>query len=139
VTTRPPPDATLPQRLRFWARTWPDRVALRQKDFGIWQPYTWADYDRLARHFGLGMIQLGLPPGGHVAIVSENRKEWVITQLGLGMVGGVTVGIYPTSPAEEVEFLLALSESRYVVCEDQEQVDKVLECRTRLRRSRRSW
>jgi long-chain acyl-CoA synthetase len=132
MSPRPPPEATLPQRLRFWARTWPDRVAFRQKDFGIWQPYTWADYDRLARHFGLGMTQLGLPRGGHVAIVSENRKEWVIAQLGLGMVGGVTVGVYPTSPAEEVEFLLALSESRYAVCEDQEQVDKVLECKARL-------
>jgi long-chain acyl-CoA synthetase len=132
MTVRPPADATLPQRLRFWAQTWPDRVAFRQKDFGIWQPYTWADYDRLARHFGLGMTKLGLARGGHVAIVSENRKEWVIAQLGLGMVGGVTVGVYPTSPAEEVEFLLALSESRYVVCEDQEQVDKVLECQARL-------
>ena len=132
MTSKPPADATLPQKLRFWARTTPDRVAFRQKDFGIWQPYTWADYDRLARHFGLGMTALGLPPGGHVAIVSENRKEWVIAQLGLGMVGGVTVGVYPTSPAEEVEFLLALSESRYVVCEDQEQVDKVLECAARL-------
>jgi len=129
---RPPPEATLPQRLRFWARAWPDRVAFRQKDFGIWQPYTWADYDRLARHFGLGLTALGLPHGGHVAIVSENRKEWVIAQLGLGMVGGVAVGVYPTSPAEEVEFLLALSEARYAVCEDQEQVDKVLECRARL-------
>jgi long-chain acyl-CoA synthetase len=132
VSVRPPPHATLPQRLRFWASAWPDRVAFRQKDFGIWQPYTWADYDRLARHFGLGMTALGLPRGGHVAIVSENRKEWVIAQLGLGMVGGVTVGVYPTSPAEEVEFLLALSESRYAVCEDQEQVDKVLECKARL-------
>jgi long-chain acyl-CoA synthetase len=132
VTVRPPPDTTLPQRLRFWASAWPDRVAFRQKDFGIWQSYTWADYDRLARHFGLGMTALGLPCGGHVAIVSENRKEWVIAQLGLGMVGGVTVGVYPTSPAEEVEFLLALSESRFAVCEDQEQVDKVLECKARL-------
>ncbi len=132
MNPRPPPEATLPQRLRFWARTWPDRVAFRQKDFGIWQPYTWADYDRLARHFGLGMTKLGLPRGGQVAIVSENRKEWVIAQLGLGMVGGVTVGVYPTSPAGEVEFLLALSESRYAVCEDQEQVDKVLECKARL-------
>jgi long-chain acyl-CoA synthetase len=78
------------------------------------------------------MTALGLPCGGHVAIVSENRKEWVIAQLGLGMVGGVTVGVYPTSPAEEVEFLLALSESRFAVCEDQEQVDKVLECKARL-------
>jgi long-chain acyl-CoA synthetase len=132
MNPRPPAEATLPQRLRFWARTWPDRVAFRQKDFGIWQPFTWADYDRLARHFGLGLTALGLPHGAHVAILSENRKEWVIAQLGLGMVGGVTVGVYPTSPTEEVEFLLALSESRYVVCEDQEQVDKVLECKARL-------
>jgi long-chain acyl-CoA synthetase len=67
-----------------------------------------------------------------VAIVSENRKEWVIAQLGLGMVGAVTVGVYATSPAEEVEYLLALSEARVAVCEDQEQVDKLLECRPRL-------
>ncbi len=132
MTPTPPAGATLPQKLRFWARTAPDRVAFRQKDFGIWHPYSWADYDRLARHFGLGMTRVGLAAGGHVAIVSENRKEWVIAQLGLGMVGGVTVGVYPTSPAEEVAFLLALSESRYAVCEDQEQVDKVLECRDRL-------
>ena len=65
MSTRPPPDATLPQRLRFWAQTWPDRVAFRQKDFGIWQPYTWAEYDRLARCFGLGMTALGLPRSGH--------------------------------------------------------------------------
>jgi long-chain acyl-CoA synthetase len=132
LSVRPPAEATLPQRLRFWAKTWPDRVAFRQKDFGIWQPYTWADYDRLARHFGLGMTELGLAAGGHVAILSENRKEWVIAQLGLGMVGGVTVGVYATSPAEEVEFLLELSEARFVVCEDQEQVDKVLDFRARL-------
>jgi len=129
---RPPATATLPQKLRFWARTQPHRVALRQKDLGIWQPCTWADYDRLARHFGLGLVRLGLAAGDRVAIVSENRKEWVVTQLGLGMVGGVTVGVYPTSPAEEVAFLLALAEVRYVVCEDQEQLDKVLECRARL-------
>jgi long-chain acyl-CoA synthetase len=134
LVTAPPPEATLPQRLRFWACTAPDRVAFRQKDFGIWQPYTWADFDRLARRFGLGMAALGLRSGDHVAILSENRKEWVIAQLGLGMVGGVTVGVYPTSPAEEVGFLLELSEARFVVCEDQEQVDKVLECRPRLPR-----
>jgi long-chain acyl-CoA synthetase len=130
----PPANATLPQKLAFWARTRPDRVALRQKDLGIWQPYTWADYDRLARHFGLGLVRLGLAAGDHVAIISENRKEWVIAQLGLGMVGAVTVGVYPTSPAEEVAFLLALAEARFCVCEDQEQLDKVLECRARLPR-----
>jgi long-chain acyl-CoA synthetase len=129
---RPPYEYTLPQRLRFWARTRPDAVAFRQKEFGVWRPYTWADYDRLARHFGLGLARLGVTRGGHVAIVSESRKEWVIAQLGVGMVGAVTVGIYATSPANEIEYLLELSDSTAVICEDQEQVDKVLEIRDRL-------
>jgi long-chain acyl-CoA synthetase len=123
---------TLPQRLRHWARVRGDAVALRQKDFGIWEPVTWADYERTARHFGLGLVKLGLPPGGHCAVISENRKEWVFAQLGLGLVGGVTVGVYPTSPAPEIEYLLQASDARFVVCEDQEQLDKVLEVRERL-------
>ena len=131
------PEGTLPQKLLHWARTQPDAVAFRQKDYGIWQPYTWADYARLARHFGLGLTSLGLAHGGHVAILSENRKEWVIAQLGLGMVGGVTVGVYPTSPAAEIEYLLAASDAVIAICEDQEQVDKVLESRDRLPRLER--
>ncbi len=123
---------TLPQQLRHWARVRPDAVALRQKDYGIWEPYTWARYEAAARHFGLGLVKLGLPRGGHCAIISENRKEWVFAQLGCGMVGAVTVGVYPTSPAAEVEYLLQASDARVVVCEDQEQLDKVLEVRPRL-------
>jgi len=132
VIERPPFEHTLPQRLRFWARTRPDVVAFRQKDFGIWHPCTWAEFERLARHFGRGLARLGVTRGGHVAIVAESRKEWVIAQLGIGMVGAVTVGIYATSPANEIEYLLALSDATVVVCEDQEQVDKVLEIRGRL-------
>ncbi|MFM7705591.1 MAG: AMP-dependent synthetase/ligase [Rubrivivax sp.] len=127
---------TLPQLLRHWAAVQPGAVALRQKDFGIWEPVTWAGYERAARHFGLGLVELGLEPGGHCAIISENRKEWVYTQLGLGLVGAVTVGVYPTSPALEVEYLLATSDAQVVVCEDQEQLDKVLEVRARLPRLR---
>ena len=125
---------TLPQQLRHWAATRPDAVALRQKDFGIWEPVTWAGYEQAARRFGLGLVRLGLPEGGHCAIVSENRKEWVFTQLGCGLVGAVTVGVYPTSPAAEVEYLLQASDASMVVCEDQEQLDKVLEVRDRLPR-----
>lgn len=128
----PDPHATLPNKLRFWARERADEVALRQKDFGIWEPYTWRLYEENARHFGLGLAALGLGERGHVAIISENRKEWVFTQLGAGMIGAVTVGVYPTSPAAEVEYLLAASDASIVVCEDQEQVDKVLEVRDRL-------
>jgi long-chain acyl-CoA synthetase len=123
---------TLPQQLRHWAATRPGDVALRQKDFGIWEPVTWKGYEQAARHFGLGLVKLGLPEGGHCAIISENRKEWVFTQLGCGLVGAVTVGVYPTSPAPEVEYLLQASDAAVVVCEDQEQLDKVLEVRERL-------
>ncbi|MGI9154275.1 MAG: AMP-binding protein, partial [Rubrivivax sp.] len=123
---------TLPQQLRHWAATRPTEVALRQKDFGIWEPVTWAGYEQAARHFGLGLVKLGLAQGGHCAIISENRKEWVFTQLGCGLVGAVTIGVYPTSPAPEVEYLLRASDAAVVVCEDQEQLDKVLEVRDRL-------
>jgi long-chain acyl-CoA synthetase len=123
---------TLPQQLRHWARTRPEAVALRQKDFGIWEPVTWVQYEQAARHFGLGLVKLGLPEGGHCAVISENRKEWVFAQLGCGLVGAVTVGVYPTSPAPEVEYLLRASDAVVVVCEDQEQLDKVLEVRERL-------
>ena len=67
-----------------------------------------------------------------MAVLSENRQEWVFAQLGAALVGAVTAGVYPTSPAHEVEYLLALIEAPVVVCEDQEQLDKVLEVRERL-------
>jgi long-chain acyl-CoA synthetase len=122
----------LPQQLLYWARSRPDKMALRQKQFGIWQPVTWAQYAEQARHFGLGLLQLGVLPGQPVAILSENRKEWLYAELGAAMVRAVTAGIYPTSPASEVEYLLALSETPVVVLEDQEQLDKVLSVRAQL-------
>ena len=125
-------ERTLVQQLRHWASTRPDAVALRQKDYGIWQTVSWAAYEQTARHFGLGLLALGLPARAHCAILSENRKEWVFAQLGCGMVGAVPVGIYPSSPAAEVEYLLSASDAAAVVCEDQEQIDKVLEVRERL-------
>lgn len=124
----------LAAQLRHWARTQRDTVALRQKDFGIWTPISWGAYEEAARHFGLGLQAAGLPTGGHCAIISENRKEWVFAQLGCAMVGGVTVGIYPTSPADEVRYLLDASDADMVLCEDQEQLDKVLDVKDRLPR-----
>jgi long-chain acyl-CoA synthetase len=122
----------LPQQLQHWARTHPDGVALRQKLDGVWQPVTWAQYADRSRWFGLGLLQLGMQPGQKVAVLSENCEEWVFAQLGTAMVGGITAGVYPTSPAHEVEYLLALAEAPVIVCEDQEQLDKVLEVRARL-------
>ncbi|MBX3642165.1 MAG: AMP-binding protein [Rubrivivax sp.] len=122
----------LPQQLQHWARVQPDGVALRQKINGVWRPVTWSQYAERSRWFGLGLLDLGLRPGQKVAVLSENREEWVFAQLGTAMVGGITAGVYPTSPAHEIEYLLALSEAPIIVCEDQEQLDKVLEVRERL-------
>jgi long-chain acyl-CoA synthetase len=131
------PEATLPQMLRDNARRHPDQVAIRQKEFGIWNPCTWRDYFERARRVGLGFRALGLSAGGHVAILSENRIEWVLAQLGANIVDGIAVGVYPTSPANEVAYVVAHSESEVIVCEDQEQVDKVLERRDELPKLRR--
>ena len=120
------PDLTLPQMLRERARTDAQRIAIRQKDFGIWKPFTWAQYHQRASHFGLGLKALGLPPGGHVGVISENRIEWVLAQMGAGLVGAVTVGVYPTSPTNEVAYVVGHADIEIMVCEDQEQTDKLL-------------
>jgi long-chain acyl-CoA synthetase len=131
------PDLTLPQMLRRNAHKFGTRTAIRQKDFGIWNPISWAEYHDRAAHVGHGLRAEGLGPGGHVAIISENRAEWVMAQMGAGLVGAVTIGVYPTSPANEVAYVLEHSETEIVICEDQEQVDKVLEVRDQLPRLRR--
>ena len=120
------PDLTLPQMLRERARTDAQRIAIRQKDFGIWKPFTWAQYHQRASHFGLGLKALGLPAGGHVGVISENRIEWVLAQMGAGLVGAVTVGVYPTSPTNEVAYVVGHADIEIMVCEDQEQTDKLL-------------
>ena len=126
------PELTLPQMLRANASSIGTRTAIRQKDFGIWNPISWAQYHERAAHVGHGLRAAGLAPGGHVAVLSENRTEWVLVQLGAGLVGAVTIGIYSTSPANEVAYVLEHSDTEIVICEDQEQVDKVLEVRAGL-------
>ncbi|MCF8479950.1 MAG: AMP-binding protein [Rhodospirillum sp.] len=121
------PPMTAVQMLRERARRDPLGLALRQKDFGIWHPITWAEYHDRARAFALGLLEIGLSEGGHLGILSENRVEWVLAQFGAGMAGGVAIGVYPTSPASEVAYVLGHADVEVVVCEDQEQTDKVLE------------
>ncbi len=122
----------LPQYLLRWARERPRVTAIRQKREGIWKELSWEQYAETSRAFGAGLIRLGIVPGDKIAIISENRQEWVLAQLGAGMVRAVVAGVYPTSPAAEVEYLLQLCEAPTVVCEDQEQLDKVLTVRHNL-------
>jgi long-chain acyl-CoA synthetase len=125
-------DLTPPQQLLQWARSRPDAVALRQKAFGIWQPLSWRDYAERSSCLALALLDLGLRAGETVAILGENRVEWVIAQAGVGLAGGIVAGVYPTSPAVEIEYLLQLAGSPVIVCEDQEQLDKVLSMRGHL-------
>lgn len=131
------PELTLPQMLRQQAQAMPARIAIRQKDFGIWKPVRWDAYYQRACHFGLGLRALGLPAGGHVGVISENRIEWILAQMGAGLVGAVTVGVYPTSPTPEVAYVVGHADIEVMVCEDQEQTDKVLAALDELPRLRR--
>jgi long-chain acyl-CoA synthetase len=123
---------TLPGRLLQLADERPQETAIREKHRGIWREWTWAEYaDRIAS-VAIGLKALGVEPGDRVAIHSENRPEWVIADLAAQGIGAQSIGVYPTSPAAEVEYLLAHSGARVLFAEDEEQFDKVAEIRDRL-------
>ncbi len=124
--------ATLPAQLLERARATPTRTAYRHKRLGVWEAGTWADYAADAAAIGLALRDLGVGAGDRVAVAADNRPEWLVADLGVQGIGAVTVGVYPTSPTSEVQYLLSHSGARVVVCEDEEQLDKVLEARTRL-------
>jgi len=125
-------ETTLPAILLRRAEETPRRVAMREKHLGVWKQYTWADYAARAAAAGLGLQALGVEPGDRIAVHSLNRPAWVLADMGAQGVGAVVVGIYPTSPAAEVEYLLGHSESKVLIAEDEEQVDKALEVRKAL-------
>jgi len=118
---------TLPKLLQHWARETPDALALREKDLGIWNRMTWRQYHDTARRFALGLLKLGFQRGERLAIASEDTPQWMFADLGTQAIGGVVVGIYPTNPWPELQYIVHHSNSRFVVCGDQEQVDKVLD------------
>ncbi len=130
------PELTIAQMLQANARNMPDDIALRQKDHGIWQPINWQDYYLRSCYFALGLQELGFKKGNHLGILSENRWEWVSAQMGANILSAISVGVYPTSPAEEVAYVLEHADVEIVVCEDQEQTDKILESWDQLPRMR---
>jgi len=117
----------------FWKRVTEcsDKVVIREKDFGIWNEYTWGDFGEQARLTGLGLKALGLERGDVCSVASEINKEWMFADLGIIGAGGVTNGVYPTDSADQVEYLINDSGSRFYFAEDEEQLDKVLEVRER--------
>ncbi|GAA3159439.1 AMP-dependent synthetase/ligase [Blastococcus jejuensis] len=123
----PTATTTVVTRIRDRAAATPTDVALRSKDFGLWQETSWAEYWDEIQDVAHALLALGVTRGDRVAIQSENRKEWLTVDLGAVAIGAVTVGIYPTNPAAEVVHLLSDSAAKVLLSEDQEQVDKALE------------
>ncbi|MDQ7782671.1 MAG: AMP-binding protein [Desulfomonilaceae bacterium] len=109
----------------------PDKVALRYKWLGIWRDVTWAEYLEKVRWIALGLIELGIMPGDRVAVIGENRPEWLYSDLGIICARAVAVGIYTTSAATQCEYVVDHSGSRVFIVEDEEQLDKALYFRER--------
>jgi long-chain acyl-CoA synthetase len=123
--------ATMPGLLRHRARLTPGRIALREKTRGIWQGTTWAGYFEQVRAFALFLRQAGFGTGDKLAIASDGTPEWFVADLAAQSLGGVTVGIYPTNPWAELQYIVRHCGARVAVCGDQEQTDKVLEAMRR--------
>ncbi len=120
--------ATMPELLRRNAERFGDeRVALREKEFGIWQSVTWRGYYQHVKYLALGLASLGFQDNDALAIIGDNRPEWVYAELAAQSLKGRPLGIYQDSILTEVAYVIDHSDASYVVAEDQEQVDKVLD------------
>lgn len=125
-------DDTLPKLLIRQAERMGARVAMREKELGIWRPLTWSEYLEQVKTLSLGLRALGLERGDKVAIIGDNRPEWVVAEVATQAAGAASVGLFQDAVPREVEFIVDHSDARFVVVEDQEQVDKLLEISDRL-------
>ena len=109
------------------AMRFPDKVAFRDKRFGIWSEISYQSFWEQAQWVGCALNYFGVDSFNKVAVHSENRPEWIIADIGIQSIRAITVGLYPTNPPSEVKYLLGHSETKVLFAEDQEQVDKALE------------
>jgi long-chain acyl-CoA synthetase len=125
---------TFPKLVRDNARARGNRVAIREKDYGIWQSHTWRDYFEQGRLIALGLASLGFRRGDKVAIIGDNRPQLYWAVLATQALGGVPVPLYQDGSEKEIEYILDHAEARFAIVEDQEQVDKLLHVRARCER-----
>jgi long-chain acyl-CoA synthetase len=119
-----------PQKLfRARCREWAADPALRHKCKGIWSSTSWAEYYAQARAVGLALAALGLARGDAIAVLSENRPEWLYADMGAQCMGFLSTGIYPTSSPEQVQYIVNDAGVQVLFVENQEQYDKVLAVR----------
>ena len=120
---------SLPQLFFDRVERYGERVAMREKKYGIWRNISWNEYGEQVKLTGMGLIALGLKSGEMASIISSTRPEWLFADLGIQSACGITVPIYETNSAQQVQYILADAGVKYIVVEDEEQLDKVLEVR----------
>ncbi len=115
----------------FWdsVKSRGERVAMREKDLGIWQEISWSHYGEKAKLTGLALHTLGLEKGNVVSIASEGNPEWLYTDMGTIGAGGISSGVYTTDSAAQVKYLVNDSATKFYFAENEEQLDKILEVR----------
>ncbi len=130
--TRPEAGLTLPQILMRQSQRFGDRVAIREKAYGIWQSYTWRDYLTFVKRVGLGLYSLGMKRGDQIGIIMDNHPEWLFSQVGGQAFGAVMVNLFTSAISSEIAGTLNRINAVYVIAQDQEQTDKLLEMRDSL-------
>lgn len=109
-----------------------EKTAVRQKDFGIWQSFTWDEEYAQVRDFCLGLVELGLQRGDRVAIVGDNDRQYLWAALGIMSGGATVVGLFTDVTPSEVAYVVSHSDATFVLASDQEQCDKLLEVKEEL-------
>jgi long-chain acyl-CoA synthetase len=117
---------TFPKVLAYNAKNWPDEIALREKDFGIWNAFTWAQYNDRVKRFACGLAKLGIGKGDVVGLIGDNRPDWVAGEIAAHATGATSIGLYRDVLDQEVMYLVTYSEAKVILAEDEEQVDKFL-------------
>jgi len=124
---------TLPQVLMENAALYGDsKTAIREKAYGIWQKYTWADYGRYVRTTAAGFAALNLKRGENICMIVHNHPEWLFSELAAHALGATTLNLFTSSIADELAFSIKRIHSPVVVVQDQEQVDKLIEVKEKL-------
>ncbi len=125
------PSLTIPKLFVRKAGEYGRRVAIREKEFGIWRPITWAAYLENVRSFALGLVALGVQPGDKVAMIGDNRPEGLFAEMATLCAGGVAVWLFQDSLLEEAQYIVDHCDARFLVAEGQEEVDKALAIKDR--------
>ena len=128
---------TIPQLLRWRVKETGSKVAVREKDFGFWNNYTWNDYYEYVKKIALGLEKVGVKKGDKLALIGDNIPQMLFMAIGAQSIGAVSAGIYQTTLPDEIADLINYMDVTAVFCDDQEQVDKLVDVRDRIPKVRK--